>query len=105
MKSFLITAEVTEEVCIAGVHGAGNEYISLDYIPGANWWGAMAGLTGIQPRELPEESFRRAFYSGDVIFSNLYPESRGDTTSGMRSHPAPLSARARKTAPGFPSDT
>jgi CRISPR-associated protein Csx10 len=96
MKTYLVKAEVEEEVCVADRHSAGNEYQTLDYIPGTVWWGAIAERTGIQPGDPPSEQFRVAFYSDQVIFTNLYPESEG-----LRSHPVPLSARTSKSAPGF----
>lgn len=96
MKTYIVTATVVDEVCIAERYGAANEYISLDYIPGTAWWGAIAGLTGIRPREQPPEQFQRLFYSGEVIFTNLYPMS-----GAVRAHPVPLSARTLKSAPGF----
>lgn len=99
MKSYIVDATVLDEVCIAERHSAGNEYIGLDYIPGTAWWGGMAALTGIRPGDPPSEDFRTVFYSGDVVFTNLYP-----TVYGIRSHPIPLSARTRKSAPGFKDD-
>jgi CRISPR-associated protein Csx10 len=96
MKTYIVTATVVDEICIAERHGAGNEYLSLDHIPGTVWWGAIASLTGIKRGETPPEQFRRVFYSNEVIFTNLYPVERA-----VRAHPVPLSARTQKSAPGF----
>lgn len=96
MKTYIVTATIIDEVCIAERYGAANEYISLNYIPGTTWWGAIAGFTRIGHRQQPPEYFQRIFYSGDVIFTNLYPMS-----GEVRAHPIPLSARTRKSAPGF----
>jgi len=96
MKTYIVTAPIIDEVCIAERYGAANEYLSLNYIPGTTWWGAIASLTGIRHHQRPPEHFRRIFYSGDVIFTNLYPMSGEE-----RAHPVPLSARTRKGAPGF----
>jgi CRISPR-associated protein Csx10 len=96
MKTYLVTATVVDEVCIAERHGAGNQYLSLDYIPGITLWGAVAALTGLRRREQPPEWFRRVFYSGEAIFTNLHPSD-----GAVRAHPVPLSARTLKSAPGF----
>lgn len=96
MTTYLVTATVVDEACIAERQGAGNEFLSRDYIPGTALWGAMANLTGIGYKEEPNGWFRHLFYSGEVIFTNLYPMCGVE-----RSHPVPLSARTRKSAPGF----
>ncbi len=97
MKTYMVTATVVDEICIADRHDAGNEYIGRDYIPGTAWWGAMAAGTGIKRGEEPKEQFRNIFYSNEIIFTNLYPKKT------VRAHPIPLSARTRKSAPGFKS--
>jgi CRISPR-associated protein Csx10 len=99
MRTYLVTATVMDEICIAERYGAANEYLSLDYIPGTALWGAVATLTGIRPGDHPSEQFRRLFYSGEVIFTNLYPMS-----NMVRAHPIPVSARTPKSAPGFGAD-
>ncbi len=96
MKIYEVEAEITDEVCIADRHRSGNDYMGMDYIPGTTLWGAAAAATGIRPGEEPTHDFRKIFYSGEVIFSNLYP-SEGP----YRAHPIPLSARTKKSAPGF----
>lgn len=99
MKTYIVTATVADEICIADRHGAANEYLSLDYIPGTAWWGALAGCTGIRPGQEPAEKFRCVFYSNEVCFTNLYP-----LEAATRAHPIPLSARTPKSAPGFEHD-
>jgi hypothetical protein len=97
MNTRIVRATIDDEVCIADRHGAANEYLSLEYIPGTAWWGALAARTGILPGAKPTDEFVRVFYSSDVVFSNLYPATGLD-----RAHPIPLSARTWKPAPGFP---
>ena len=98
MKTYIVEATVLDEVCIADRQGAGNEYIGLDYIPGTTWWGALAALAGLHPGQPPQDEWvRLVFYSGEVVFGNLYPVGEGV----LRAHPVPLSARTRKEAPGF----
>ena len=97
MKSYIVEATVLDEVCIAERHSAGNEYMGLDHIPGSTWWGGVAALTGIRPGITPSENFCAVFYSGDVVFTNLYPMF----DEILRSHHIPLSARTPKFAPGF----
>lgn len=95
MKTYTVTATVLDEVCIADRHDAGNEYIGRDYIPGTAWWGAIAAITGIKRGEKPPDLFRAMFYSNEIIFTNLYPKKP------LRAQPIPLSARTKKSAPGF----
>ncbi len=95
-----VRAEVTEEICLSQRQGFGNQYETLPFIPGRILWGTVASLTGIRPREQPDKTFMNIFYSGNVVFSNLYPEDKG----GYRTKPAPLSARTFKSAPGFKND-
>ena len=101
MRCFLVTATVTDEICLAERHGAGNEFLTLDHIPGTAWWGSMALLTGVVRGVPPDDQFgndlfRQVFHSGDIIFTNLYPSS-----GGQRGLPVPLTARTLKSAPGF----
>lgn len=98
MWTYLVTAEVLDEICLAKRGSAGNIYFSNDYIPGTVWWAALAALTGIRPGEEPKMEFKRVFYSGDIIFSHLYPLEEYNNT---RTLPLPLSARVRKSQPGF----
>ncbi len=101
MIDLTVSATVIDEICIAKRQEAGNEYETLDHIPGRILWGAFASMTGVRPGEKPLKEFITLFYSGDVVFSNLYPS---DTTGTIRSLPVPLSARTYKHAPGFKDD-
>lgn len=101
MRDLIVSVTVLDEICIARRQESGNEYETHDYIPGRIMWGTFASLTGVQPRALPLKEFVDLFYSGDVIFSSLYPS---DDTKSVRSIPVPLSARTYKHAPGFKDD-
>lgn len=101
MKDYALTATVEEEICLAIRQEAGNQYETLDYIPGRLLWGVFASLTGIRPGERPSPSFGTTFYSGEVIFASLHPLH---SESNERSKPIPLSARTLKEAPGFHRD-
>ena len=96
MKNYLVKAKILDEVCLAQRGQAANIYYTLDYIPGGAWWGATAALTGIRPGYKPSDDFIKVFYSGEVMFSNLYLLG-----NDRRSLPVPLSARTRKHRPGF----
>lgn len=100
MKELIVKATVLDEICIAKRQEAGNEYETLDFIPGRILWGAFASLAGIHPGQKPPDDFITLFYSGDVIFSNLYPSDNEEA----RSNPVPISALAHKHTPGFEKD-
>lgn len=97
MVAYVLRATVQDEICIAMRQEAGNQYETLDYIPGRLIWGALAALTGVSPGKRPDDTFMRVFYSGDVIFANLYPAAK----TIERATPVPLSARTRKSKQGF----
>ena len=101
MKDYALTAMVEDEICIAIRQEAGNQYETLDFIPGRLTWGAFASLTGIRPGQTPSKEFLTAFYSEEVIFASLYSTLSGDNE---RSRPIPLSARTLKQSPGFTQD-
>ncbi|MBI4650851.1 hypothetical protein HY745_06120 [Candidatus Desantisbacteria bacterium] len=96
-----LLAEVTEDICLSSRQDMKNIYQSLNYIPGRIVWGAIASMTGIKPGTLtpPSKWFMDIFYSGNVVFSNLYP-----IKNNYRVKPVPLSARTKKICPGFKSD-
>jgi len=97
-----IHAEVLDDICIVKSQSASNQYETLDYIPGRIVWGALADLTGIKPGEEPSKEFIEVFYSGSVIFNNLYPSAVTDAY--VRTYPTPLSARTMKSKKGFKND-
>lgn len=95
-------AEVIDDICIVKSQSASNQYETLDYIPGRIIWGALAGFTGIRTGEKPSKEFMDVFYSGRVIFNNLYPSATKDAY--VRTFPVPLSARTIKSKEGFKND-
>ncbi len=97
-----IRAEVLDDICIVKSQALSNQYVTLDYIPGRIIWGALAALTGIKAGEKPPEEFTEVFYSGRVIFNNLYPSATKDAY--IRTYPIPLSARTEKSKKGFKGD-
>lgn len=99
MVAYVLRATVQDEICVALRQEAGNQYETLNYIPGRLIWGALATLTGVRPGQRPDDAFMTVFYSGDVIFANLYPEK-----TMFRARPVPLSARTCKSRPGFVED-
>ena len=102
MMIYSINAEVIDDICIVRSQSATNIYETMDYIPGRVIWGALAGLTGIKPGGVPPDEFIEVFYSGRVIFTNLYPSAADNAY--VRTFPVPLSARTKKSAPGFTND-
>jgi len=102
MKIYSINAEVLDDICIVRSQSATNLYETMDHIPGRIIWGALAGLTGIAPGQKPPDEFMEVFYSNKVMFTNLYPSALKDKYK--RTFPVPLSARTKKSAPGFKND-
>jgi hypothetical protein len=97
MTARRVVATVEDDVCLATRYGSANEYLSESYIPGSAIWGVLARLSGIRPGDRPDADFRRVFYSGEVVFTCLYPRMR----TGSRAMPIPRSARIYKPRPGF----
>jgi CRISPR-associated protein Csx10 len=94
-----LTIKVEEPLILANKPVGGNIVHTLDYITGSALRGAFAArylsLKGLSEKD----EFRQFFWSNEVRFGNLYPESEGDFV-----FPLPISAKTCKGYKGFKND-
>lgn len=107
----LITIRLDEPALISGKGVAGNEFESLDYIPGVALRGALAGRAAsrhqLRPGQEVYQAFVNCFCRGGVRFLPLYLANLSGSGEGARLQvalPAPQDILSCETYPGFIED-
>ncbi len=89
-----------ENMVLGNIKAKDNFFDSLDYVPGSQVRGAIAGLFGKELRsEAGKNDFKNSFFHEPALFSDFYP-----TTESVPSKPIPLSLRTCKYLPGLKRD-
>ena len=99
----LLIARLDEPLIISEKAEAGNEFYTVNYIPGSSIRGALAGRVAAQ-HDLDQAevyaAFVRLFFRGGVVFPSLYPARREDKRI-YPALPAPLDLFSCELYSGF----